>query len=259
MPLTLDMLQAIDMRVASGEKNITAMGTIVTRTSTTDALVVFDGSQGPIPCKVSGAANPVEGDRVYIVKFGTWWTVIGAAPSRGVYQRIQEVTLTSIASAITFSNIPATYTNLKLIGTLRSDLAATLAVDMRLRCNGDSGSRYSYMTLDVRETMAGGAPSVSASAAASGFDWAATIPAAGSFGGTRAGVEITIFDYTNNVLTAKEMHSVSGFSDVGTAQHMHFRWGAWDATAAQAVTSVELVPSGGNFAIGSRIGLWGIS
>jgi hypothetical protein len=257
--LTDDVLSAIDVAVRRSFNAPTAIGTVTARTSTTDALVVFDGSQGPVPVKVAGSVPAYEGDRVYLGRFGPWWTVVGVTPYRGIYQQIYDVTVgPSAVSGITFSGIPANYRHLKLVGTLRSDALAFTA-DVRLRLNGDTGNRYSYLTLDVRETQAGGAPSVATANAATGFDWAATVPAASTFGGTRAGVELTIFDSTDTAYNTKEMYAVSGFADVGTLQHMHFRWGVWDATVYQPVNTIELVPSSGNFVVGSRLGLWGIA
>jgi hypothetical protein len=261
--LDADMINAIDERINkrltdSGLSSLTAIGTITSRTSATNGYAVFDGSQGPVPIKISGTAPAYEGDRVYLTRYGRWWTSVGTAPARGTEQLISEIIVSGTVNTISFTGIPLVYNDLKLIGSMRSDAAATQAVDMRLRCNGDTGARYSYLTLDVRETQAGGAPSVSTAAAQTGFDWAATIPAATTFSETRAGIEITLFDYTNTSFAAKEMRSISGFADVGSLQHMHFRWGAWDPTAAQAITSIELATSSGNYVPGSQISLWGI-
>lgn len=255
--LDADMVAVADERIRQSHIAMTAVGVMSARRSATDADVVFDGSQGPIPVKVSGTASAYEGDRVYLARHGGWWVVTGTVPARGVRELIAEIIVGVATTTVSFTSIPSTYTDLFLIGAMRTDAAATQAVDCRLRCNGDSSARYSYLTLDVRETQAGGAPSVSTAAGQTGFDWAATIPGASVFSGTRAGFEVTIFDYASTAFTTKEMRSISGFADVGTLQHMHFRWGVWDQTTLQAITSIEWAASAGNFSVGSRIALWG--
>jgi hypothetical protein len=60
------------------------------------------------------------------------------------YEPISTTTLSSAASAITFSIIPATYTDLRLVLSLKS-AASQYAY---FRVNGDSGSNYSYIWMD---------------------------------------------------------------------------------------------------------------
>lgn len=74
--LTLEEIQAIDDRVRRGEGNVTQLGTVVERTFDDNALVVFDDSQGAIPVKVAGGVEAYVGDRVGLVKFGTWWIAV---------------------------------------------------------------------------------------------------------------------------------------------------------------------------------------
>jgi hypothetical protein len=93
------MLDLIDARVAAGARRITAVGTIVERTSATMCTVILDGSALVVPVKVFGdvAANP--GDRVCLAKFGFDWVVVGTfAPPRGVIARTSRPTA-STASA----------------------------------------------------------------------------------------------------------------------------------------------------------------
>jgi hypothetical protein len=60
------------------------------------------------------------------------------------FEPIATTTLSSAANTITFSSIPATYTDLRLTLVLNS--AATQYVTFRL--NADSGSNYSYTWMD---------------------------------------------------------------------------------------------------------------
>lgn len=79
----LDQLDAIDYLIAQRLSDTTQMGTVVARTSTTDALIVLDGSQGALPCKVSHTADAYEGDRVGVVKFGRHWVILSSLNWRG--------------------------------------------------------------------------------------------------------------------------------------------------------------------------------
>jgi hypothetical protein len=81
MPLTLDMLAAIDVRVdarvAEALRNrLTAWGTVTNLLGQTDAMVTFDGSAVSVPVKLAGDVAAYEGDRVGLILIGRWWTVI---------------------------------------------------------------------------------------------------------------------------------------------------------------------------------------
>jgi hypothetical protein len=57
------------------------------------------------------------------------------------YEKIQSTTLGTAASSITFSSIPATYTDLRLVLTATVSSAGQA---MRIRLNGDTGTNYSF-------------------------------------------------------------------------------------------------------------------
>ena len=77
---TLDevLIQAIDQRVAAGEKMLLAMGTVTSWNvnSPTDVMVTFDSASVAVPCKVFNLWV-AEGDRVGLARFDRWWTVLG--------------------------------------------------------------------------------------------------------------------------------------------------------------------------------------
>jgi hypothetical protein len=60
------------------------------------------------------------------------------------YEKIATTTLSSAASSISFSSIPATYTDLRLVFIGKSVTGNTY---IQLRLNGDTGSNYSITTL----------------------------------------------------------------------------------------------------------------
>lgn len=76
-------INAIDERVRRGLVSVSQLGEVVARTSTTDALVVFDGSQGAIPCKIGSTAGAYEGDTVGVGKYGRHWIIVTTIHWRG--------------------------------------------------------------------------------------------------------------------------------------------------------------------------------
>lgn len=81
--LDLSLVQAIDERVAAGEKTLLAMGTVAAWDPNlpTDVMVTFDSSAVAVPCKVFDL-YVAEGDRVGLAKLDRWWTVVGTFTRR---------------------------------------------------------------------------------------------------------------------------------------------------------------------------------
>ena len=61
------------------------------------------------------------------------------------YEPIATTTLGSAANAITFSSIPSTYTDLRLVGTFLAPDADYS--DINVQFNNDTGANYSYTLL----------------------------------------------------------------------------------------------------------------
>lgn len=70
------------------------------------------------------------------------------------YEPIASTTLSSATNSITFSSIPSTYTDLRLIAFTKSTRAITGDDFYIVRLNGDSGTNYDYQRIVV--TTAGG-------------------------------------------------------------------------------------------------------
>jgi len=60
--------------------------------------------------------------------------------------------LGSTASSVTFSSIPQTYTDLKLICSVRTDIAAVTDGPFWVTFNGDNGSNYSITSIAAQGT-----------------------------------------------------------------------------------------------------------
>jgi len=69
------------------------------------------------------------------------------------YTLIEARTLSSSTASITFSAIPQTYTDIKVVYSLRTNLSGGPFYfdDLAVRLNGDTGSNYSRLTLRARE------------------------------------------------------------------------------------------------------------
>src|SRR6266566_7499442 len=107
--LDVDIIRAIDARINQLlPEALTAMGTVSSLDSTVDANVTFDGSAVALPVKVSGDAEVQEGDRVCLVKFGTWWVIVGTLVRRWQAHAESMVVQSSggNTSLSTFNDIP---------------------------------------------------------------------------------------------------------------------------------------------------------
>jgi hypothetical protein len=76
MAWNADWLALIDSRIDADKDALTAMGTIVERLTTNDALATFDGDAGAVPIKVGANVDAFEGDRVLLLRAGTEWVAV---------------------------------------------------------------------------------------------------------------------------------------------------------------------------------------
>lgn len=60
------------------------------------------------------------------------------------YTLISSNTLSSSAASVTFSSIPATYTDLKLVALARTAWGTDTNDQFRMQLNGDTGANYTY-------------------------------------------------------------------------------------------------------------------
>lgn len=162
------------------------------------------------------------------------------------FELIDKTTLSSTASSITFSSIPADWTDLLVFYSLRSDEAANQR-DLRMRFNG-STSGYSSKYLD-------GYGSSTGSGSDSGtFFLAANIPAANLTSNTFSNSYIYIPNYTSsNYKSASIDHTAENNA---TLTYMRLWAGLWSNT--NAITEISLFPEAGNFVANSSVYIYGI-
>ena len=160
------------------------------------------------------------------------------------YEPIATTTLSSAAASITFSSIPATYTDLRLVVVLKGDATAD-GNGIYVRYNSDSGSNYSITQLQGNGTAA---------ASNRGTNYTGTYP---FYNGISSAqwflLEYDLFSYagsTNktNLSSAAQDKNGSGF--------VERQVGLWRNTSA--VTSLSMTLAAGNFVTGTTATLYGI-
>jgi len=166
------------------------------------------------------------------------------------YTLISSNVLSSSAASVTFSAIPATFTDLVLRVSARSD-QATHASDCSLTVNsittygdtdlvGNSSTAASYLSLNGTNVIYGG-----------------SISAASSTASTFGSLELYIPSYL-----ASANKPISGFTvgenNSSTANQANIVAIAGLVVSTAAITSVRLANAGGNFVSGSSFYLYGI-
>lgn len=161
-------------------------------------------------------------------------------PSK-TYKALAEITLSSQSSSITFNSIPQTYRDLVLVITGRS---ASSTLRARMRFNNDANSNYSY----VRMAANGSTPEYATESSQQQIwlNWVTqaqiTIPST---------IIINIMEYS-----ATNKHKiVLNRSDVSTngTEALSNRW-----ASNSAITSINIITDGNNWAVGSTFCLYGI-
>jgi len=164
------------------------------------------------------------------------------------YEPIATQTLGSSASSITFSSIPSTYTDFRVVYSYIAAAGqggnATL-----LRVNSDTGSNYSFTNL----TSTGGTPNTSSVTSNS------SIPIEGSSPGTYSNiptfVAVNIFAYAS--ASVRKTFLIEMNHDVGADGGIVRKiCGMWNSTSA--INSITLSTSSQNFGAGTTATIYGI-
>jgi hypothetical protein len=163
-------------------------------------------------------------------------------PLPSTYIPIATNTLISASASVTFSNIPATYTDLALV--INGGGSANINVSMQF--NGDTASNYSITA------VAGDGSAASSTRRTS--QTAMRLDENAYTGTTLAASNliVSIMNYANTT-TFKTVLSRSNNAGVGTSAIV----GLWRATPA-AINQVVINAIGGNWSIGSSFTLYGI-
>lgn len=205
----------------------------------TGAVFWYDGTSW------KGSAAPVAAGQALIWSGSAW------APGTAGVAVISDQTLSGAAATITFSSIPATYKELRVILQGRGDTAAS-AVNVSLRFNADTGANYDRQFFQGNVSAASAGESFAQTSAQVGTLSAATSPA------NAAGqIAIEIPNYTGAVFQ-KTAEARTGFKSSTASGGLLMQDSSifWRNTAA--ITQIDLIASAGNFIIGTRATLYGI-
>lgn len=160
------------------------------------------------------------------------------AAKTGTYTLISSAALSG-TSAVTFSSIPATYTD--LIVVVNGQIASGLQ-NMNIQINSDTGTNYSRTFLSGNGTAAGtGRESTYAYI---------TLDRYGYFSTSNTTYKVDIFDYSNATTYKTLLSRSNGTDGVGAVV------GLWRSTAA--ITSLYLYLTGSTWTAGSTAKLYGI-
>jgi len=180
-------------------------------------------------------------------KFTNFWD---GTTATSAFDSLGTVVLSSTASSVTFSSIPATYTHLQMRLMARISRSGESNDFFTIQYNGDTGANYTWHALES-SGAAVYAESGGATSSPRYGDVTATTATAGLFG---VGV-VDILDYANTnkyktlrTFTGRDQNG-SGWVWVGS--------GAWLNTSA--ITSVLFKPTfGTDFQAGSTFALYGV-
>ena len=149
------------------------------------------------------------------------------------------------ASSVTFSSIPATYTDLIVKVSARSGIGS-VADTMHVLFNS-STTTYTYKSLEGN--------GASASSGNTANNWAGTYPGNGATASTFGNTEIYIPNYAG---TTYKSYSVDSISETnGTTTYADLDAGLWSTTTA--ISSVSIATDSNNFVQYSTFYLYGIS
>jgi hypothetical protein len=157
------------------------------------------------------------------------------------YEPIATTTLGSAASSITFSSIPATYSDIRLVLTAKD---ATGSGYVKLTFNNDTGTNYSRTLIYGDGSAAGSASNTNQAFIRMNSGLSTTIPEL---------LTADIFSYAGStyktaLVTANEDKNGSGL--------IYSIVGLWRSTSA--INRIDLSNSVNNFAIGTTATLYGI-
>lgn len=156
--------------------------------------------------------------------------------------------LSSSAGSVTFSSIPGTYTDLKLLVSARSDWSTSHNDIIRIRFNGggDTNNATRYIWGDGSSISTG----------AYTYSSGGYCPAATATNNTFGSSEIYIGGYAGTA-HAKPISISAAGENFASAASVIEAGARWNSTSA--ITSITLVLSVGSFVAGSSFYLYGIT
>jgi len=156
------------------------------------------------------------------------------------YTPLANTTLSSAASSVTFSSIPATYRDLVVVVVAEG----STTLQGRIRFNGDTSSSYDYVRMS-----GSGSAATTATATNNSSGFISAIAQATTTGALQMNINIMDYSTTNK---HKTTISRANQSANGTEAFANL----WKNSSA--ITSVQILTSTGNWASGSTFALYGV-
>jgi hypothetical protein len=171
-----------------------------------------------------------------------------------VWNAIEHQELSSGATSVSFTSIPASYDHLVLLSSARSDASAYNDY-INFRVNNDSGNNYSRRAMNANTTTPG-----AVSGSGNNVWIYQYMPAASALSDNFGTMETWFIDYSNTT-TLKQIMSQSVNANHSTTDSQwgtRFAGGVWSSTAA--IDRVDALTSGGDdFVQYSSFTLYGIN
>lgn len=159
-------------------------------------------------------------------------------------------------AAASFTSIPQTYKSLRLVGFGRSAGAGTAAIGGQVRFNSDTGAHYNLTRTIASAGSTPGESQALNQTSLLGYE----MPLAGCYASVAGSFEMNLPNYSDTTFYKSVLHKWVNPAN-GTAQSSMFlldACGYWASTAA--ITQIDLaMTDGSNWAVGSRIDLYGLN
>ena len=155
------------------------------------------------------------------------------------------------AASMSFTSIPATYTDLAILVSARSARTVEPRDELFMRFNSDGGNNYSYIILQGNGSSTG-----SGTGSAQDYFKKGTIPAAGATANTFSNNLIYIPNYAGSTAKSISRDEVTE-TNSSTLNYMELSSGLWTGTAA--ITTITFTPEVSTFVEYSTAYLYGIS
>jgi hypothetical protein len=163
------------------------------------------------------------------------------------YRPLATVTLGTATASVTFSSIPATYRDLVVVTSLRTNRSGENTDAIRMRFNADSGSNYPRVAMFA---SSGGAGTFEETSSAIILTATAATSTANTF--TPSNAQIMDYSATDKHKTVL-LRNAQNLTDVVLGQVN--RWANTAAITSLAFTSANSA----NFEVGSTFALYGIA
>jgi hypothetical protein len=188
-----------------------------------------------------------------ILTSALWNTYLQGNADSGFARKLADSTLAAAAASFDFTSIPATFAHLMLVLYLRGDAAVT-SVDAAIRFNADSGANYD------RQLLYGNAATTAASETLAGTSiglGGGTFPAANAPATAFGQSDLCIAHYAGSTKQKSMAARSSGKTGVASGNlYALLVAGFWRSAAA--INEITILPSSGNWDIGSRATLYGL-